>query len=49
MSSGRLPRGAATLPFERLFEGIAAIPEYWWLFALLLSIMISSLVNLGTS
>jgi hypothetical protein len=43
MSSGRLPRGAATLPFERL------TPEYWWLFALLLSIMISSLVNLGTS
>jgi hypothetical protein len=43
------------LPLDALFSGIAAhpsAPEYWWLYALLLSTMIPSLVNLvigGTS
>jgi hypothetical protein len=47
--------GASVLPLEPLFSGIAAhptAPEYWWLYALLLSTMIPSLVNLvigGTS
>jgi hypothetical protein len=47
--------GAPVLPLEPLFNGIAAqpaAPEYWWLYALLLSTMIPSLVNLvigGTS
>jgi hypothetical protein len=47
--------GAAVLPLEPLFTGIAehpTTPEYWWLYALLLSTMIPSLVNLvigGTS
>jgi hypothetical protein len=47
--------GAAVLPLEPLFTGIAehpTAPEYWWLYALLLSTMIPSLVNLvigGTS
>jgi hypothetical protein len=47
--------GAPTLPLEPLFNGIVAhpsLPEYWWLYALLLSTMIPSLVNLvigGTS
>jgi hypothetical protein len=41
--------GTPILPLEPLFEGIAAnpsAPEYWWLYALLLSTMIPSLVNL---
>jgi hypothetical protein len=43
------------LPLGALFTGIAAhptAPEYWWLYALLLSTMIPSLINLvigGTS
>jgi hypothetical protein len=47
--------GAAVLPLQPLFTGIAthpSVPEYWWLYALLLSTMIPSLVNLvigGTS
>jgi hypothetical protein len=41
--------GASVLPLEPLLTGIAAhptAPEYWWLYALLLSTMIPSLVNL---
>jgi hypothetical protein len=41
--------GAAVLPLEPLFKGIAehpSAPEYWWIYALLLSTMIPSLVNL---
>ena len=47
--------GKAVLPLDTLLTGIAAhpsAPEYWWLYALLLSTMIPSLVNLvigGTS
>jgi hypothetical protein len=47
--------GKPVLPLEALFNGITtnpAAPEYWWLYALLLSTMIPSLVNLvigGTS
>jgi hypothetical protein len=47
--------GTPVLPLVRLFYGIVAhptAPEYWWLYALLLSTMIPSLVNLvigGTS
>jgi hypothetical protein len=47
--------GAAVLPLEPLFSGIVehpSAPEYWWLYALLLSTTIPSLVNLvigGTS
>jgi hypothetical protein len=47
--------GTPVLPLEPLFSGIGAhpsAPEYWWLYALLLSTMIPSLVNLvigGTS
>jgi hypothetical protein len=47
--------GSPVLPLEPLFNGIAAhpsAPEYWWLYALVLSSMIPSLVNLvigGTS
>jgi hypothetical protein len=47
--------GAPVLPLGALFDGVAAnpnAPEYWWLYALLLSTMIPSLVNLvigGTS
>jgi hypothetical protein len=40
---------AHTLPLEKLFDGIAAqssSPEYWWVYALLLSTMIPSLLNL---
>ncbi|MGH6812946.1 MAG: esterase/lipase family protein, partial [Methylocella sp.] len=46
---------AAVLPLDALFDGIAknpAAPEYWWVYALLLSSMIPSLINLmigGTS
>jgi hypothetical protein len=47
--------GKPVLPLDTLFDGIAknpAAPEYWWAYALLLSTMIPSLVNLiigGTS
>ena len=47
--------GKAVLPLDELFSGISArpaAPEYWWAYALLLSTMIPSLVNLvigGTS
>jgi hypothetical protein len=47
--------GTAVLPLEPLFRRVAehpSAPEYWWLYALLLSTMIPSLVNLvigGTS
>jgi hypothetical protein len=40
---------ARVLPLEKLFDGIAAqpsAPEYWWVYALLLSTMIPSLLNL---
>jgi hypothetical protein len=40
---------AAVLPLDALFDGIAknpAAPEYWWVYALLLSSMIPSLINL---
>lgn len=41
--------GAPVLPLDKLFNGIAAhltAPEYWWIYALLLSTMIPSLINL---
>jgi hypothetical protein len=41
--------GTPVLPLEPLFNGISAnpsAPEYWWLYALLLSTMLPSLVNL---
>ncbi len=41
--------GEPVLPLQPLFDGIAVhpgAPEYWWLYALLLSTMIPSLVNL---
>jgi hypothetical protein len=41
--------GASVLPLDPLLTGIAAhptAPEYWWLYALLLSTMIPSVVNL---
>jgi hypothetical protein len=41
--------GTPVLPLDALFDGIAtnpAAPEYWWAYALLLSSMIPSLVNL---
>jgi hypothetical protein len=41
--------GKSVLPLDALFNGITAdpgAPEYWWLYALLLSTMIPSLVNL---
>jgi hypothetical protein len=47
--------GAHVLPLETFFKGIPATPsapEYWWIYALLLSTMIPSLVNFviaGTS
>jgi hypothetical protein len=47
--------GKPILPLQQLFDGItrhATAPEYWWLYALLLSTTIPSLVNLtiaGTS
>jgi hypothetical protein len=46
---------AEMLPLKALFDGIAAhpaAPEYWWVYALLISSMIPSLINLvigGTS
>ena len=42
--------GSPVLPLDKLFDGIAAeptTPSYWWVYALLLSTMIPSLVNLG--
>jgi hypothetical protein len=44
--------GSTVLPLDALFTGIAEHPsasEYWWLYALLLSTMIPSLVNLVIS
>jgi hypothetical protein len=41
--------GAPPLPLDKLFDGIAknpAAPEYWWVYALLLSSMIPSFINL---
>jgi len=41
---------AVVLPLDKLIEGIAqspAEPDYWWLYALLLATMISSLTNLA--
>jgi hypothetical protein len=41
---------AAVLPLPALFDGIAknpAAPEYWWVYALLLSSMIPSIINLA--
>jgi hypothetical protein len=41
--------GVPVLPLETLFNGVAeqpTAPEYWWLYAPLLSTMIPSLVNL---
>jgi hypothetical protein len=40
---------ARILPLDKLFDGIAAhpaAPEFWWVYAMLLSTMIPSLVNL---
>ena len=40
---------ARILPVDQLFNGLTAhptAPEYWWLYALLLSSMIPSLINL---
>jgi hypothetical protein len=40
---------ARVLPLDKLFDGIAAqpsAPEYWWVYALLLSTMIPSFLNL---
>jgi hypothetical protein len=42
--------GAPVLPLLPLFDGIAAdpaAPEYWWVYMLLLSTMIPSLINLA--
>jgi hypothetical protein len=42
--------GKPVLPLDTLFDGIAknpAAPEYWWAYALLLSSMIPSLINLA--
>ncbi|HEV7910826.1 MAG TPA: hypothetical protein VGP28_07025 [Methylocella sp.] len=42
--------GKPVLPLDTLFDGIAknpAAPEYWWAYALLLSSMIPSVVNLA--
>ncbi len=44
--------GKAILPLDQLFEGIAAQPadaKYWWVYALLLSTMIPSIINLVIS
>ncbi|MGB6494604.1 MAG: hypothetical protein WBF00_13720 [Methylocella sp.] len=44
--------GKPVLPLDTLFDGIAknpAAPEYWWAYALLLSSMIPSLINLMIS
>jgi hypothetical protein len=42
--------GNPVLPLDTLFDGIAknpAAPEYWWAYALLLSSMIPSIINLA--
>jgi hypothetical protein len=42
-------RGKAVLPLNPFFDGIAATPtapEYWWVYALLFSTMIPSIINL---
>lgn len=42
--------GEPILPLKPLFDGIAAhpsAPEYWWVYALLLTTMIPSLINLA--
>jgi hypothetical protein len=42
--------GKPVLPLDALFDGIAknpAAPEYWWAYALLLSSMIPSIINLA--
>jgi hypothetical protein len=42
--------GEAVLPLRELFDGVAARPsepEYWWLYALLISSMIPSMLNLA--
>jgi len=44
--------GTAILPLDRLFDGIgnratALEPEFWWVYALLLTTLIPSLINLG--
>jgi hypothetical protein len=42
--------GKAVLPLDALFDGIAThpeAPEYWWVYALLLSSMIPSIINLA--
>jgi hypothetical protein len=42
--------GKPVLPLDTVFDGIAknpAAPEYWWAYALLLSSMIPSLINLA--
>jgi hypothetical protein len=44
--------GKAVLPLDTLFDGISknpAEPQYWWAYALLLSSMIPSLINLTIS
>jgi hypothetical protein len=41
--------GAAVLPLDPLFAGIAdhpADPEYWWVYALLLTTVLPSMINL---
>jgi hypothetical protein len=42
-------KGARILPLDQLFNGLAShpsAPEYWWLYALLVSSMLPSLINL---
>jgi hypothetical protein len=42
--------GAPVLPLKPLFDGVAthpSEPEYWWLYALLISSMIPSMLNLA--
>ncbi len=42
--------GTPVLPLHEVFDGIGAnphAPEYWWIYALLLSTMIPSLINLA--
>lgn len=43
-------KSSAVLPLDTLFSGLAtnpSAPEYWWVYALLLSTMVPSLVNLA--
>jgi hypothetical protein len=42
--------GKSVFPLDTLFDGITktpAAPEYWWAYALLLSSMIPSIINLA--